>query len=117
MNLEWLAITVAVLCGALVLVGLYLLALRIVARSGGSAFALFVRCLSIFSLMHGLGLCLVTGVVLSGADLVLGPIPEEDRLWMERFILAGLPFVLVGGVGLWFTRRSIATARPERGTC
>jgi drug/metabolite transporter (DMT)-like permease len=111
MNVEWVAIVAGVIGGALALLGLYLLAAKKAAKTGERAFTTFVWGLSLLSLMHGIGLCIVTAVVWAGASSLDGPIPETDCRFMGLMILAGIVFVFLGGMGLW-TRRPPAADRP-----
>ena len=101
---EWIAIAAGMIGGALALGGLYVLAGRKAAKRGERAFPIFVRGLSLLSLVHGLGLCLVTAAVWGCASLLCAPIPEADRRFMGLMILAGIAFVVIGGLGL-VTRR------------
>jgi hypothetical protein len=113
MDVVWLCVAAGIVGGAAALAGLYLLAARKAARSGERALTVFLRVLFAFSLLHGLSLVLVAGVMWLVAPLFLGPIPAADRDAMEHmFIPAGLACVLVGGVGLRFTWRSAAAKRP-----
>jgi hypothetical protein len=105
MDVQVLANAAALAGAALFLVPLYQLAVKKAARSGERALTVFVRALSLLSLVHGLGLCLITAAVLLGVPLLLGPLPAHDRRWMGEVILAGFGLACLGGIGLWATRR------------
>jgi hypothetical protein len=105
MAVEWVAVAVGIVGGAMALGGLSVLAGRKAAKTGERALLVFVWGLSFLSLVHGLGLCLVTAAVWAGAPLLVGPIPEPERQFMGRMILAGVAFVVIGAVGLRVWRR------------
>src|SRR5262245_32130789 len=86
MAVEWVAVTAGIVCGAVALGGLYVLAGRKAVKTGERAPLIFVWGLSLLSLMHGLGLCLVTSALWAGASLLVGPIPEPERQFMGQMM-------------------------------
>ena len=103
MNTEWIAITAGIVGGATFLMGMYLAAIRKAAQSCERPFVIFLRCLFFLSLVHGIGLVVVTGIVLLCTPIFFGPIPVADREWMVSFILVGLVFVVSVVIALRFT--------------
>jgi hypothetical protein len=108
MVVEWVAVVAGIVGGAVALGGLYALAGWKAAKTGERASLVFVWGLSFLSLVHGLGLCLVTAAVWAGASLLVGSIPKPERQFMGRTVLAGVVFFFVGAVGLRARRRPVA---------
>ncbi len=108
MAVEWIAVVAGIVGGVVALGGLYALAGRKAAKTGERPSVVFVWSLSLLSLVHGLGLCLVTAAVWGGAPLLVGPIPEPERRLMGGMMVAGAAFVAVGAAGLRVRRRPTA---------
>jgi hypothetical protein len=106
MFIEWLAVPIGVICGAVVLFCVYILARRKAEKTGERPLIVFIRVLAVFMLFHGLGLALVTPCVWLGASTVFGLMPAEESGWMAYFTVVGVVIVLISGgvlcwTGLW----------------
>jgi hypothetical protein len=113
MSAEWFAIAAGILGGAMALRGLYVLASRKAAKTGERASLVFLWALSFLFLVHGLGLCVITALVWSGAALFGVPLPEPERLLMKRMMLSGIVSVVFAAIGLQARRRPAAGNPPS----
>jgi hypothetical protein len=102
MIIEWVAAPIGLLCGALVLYCVYLLAVRKAQKTGERPLVVFFRVLAVFMLLHGLGLAFITPGVWFAASTFIGPLPAEDAGMMAYFTVVGFVVVIVSvGVLCW----------------
>jgi hypothetical protein len=114
MKTETMAVASGVVCGAMLLVLLYVLAARKAATTGQHPVVLYLWVLSLFAVGHGIVLAVSTPLVFVGSTL-FGQLPQEDWDWMWYVVRAGVVFILVGG-GVLLSLRGRWRPRPVPGS-